>query len=74
MDSARTQALPPPATGWAAPSSIGPPFTPRREAGGPVSKEKKKPKLFLYYYLHVWAKVQSIIQAPSPKGVVRAGG
>lgn len=29
---------------------------------------KKKKKSQNFYYLHVWAKVQSIIQAPGPEG------
>lgn len=33
---------------------------------GFIKKKKKKSQNF--YYLHVWAKVQSIIQAPGPEG------
>lgn len=48
------------------PSSSGP----RGGSRWPVSKEKKK-KSQNFYYLHVWAKVQSIIQAPGPGGCGR---
>lgn len=62
MDSALTQGAPAPG---ASPSRlVGRPSSsgPRGGSRWPVSKEKSQN----FYYLHVWAKVQSIIQAPGP--------
>lgn len=62
MDPASTQGAPAPG---ASPSRlIGRPSSsgPRGGSRWPVSKEKSQN----FYYLHVWAKVQSIIQAPGP--------
>ena len=62
MDPASTQGAPAPG---ASPSRlVGRPSSsgPRGGSRWPVSKEKSQN----FYYVHVWAKVQSIIQAPGP--------